>query len=824
MSVSISKKKPARWTSIFIGCITLLWAISTSLLIADSDINLPELQQDERPGNKEESSPTEYCVRIRRENEDKQSGNEPDDDEKPGKLEDDDDNDHPEVSINSTSQNNPDGPPKEPVEEQPLTNLDDFTVIAVNDLGMHCGDMDTRILTILPPFNVMHAVVLLKGANGPVALDNTQVEVIYSAASNPNDPALKLSPTLAPDGSVFKTNFWESVEDGAYDPLYPPALAPLDDLMVEDLSLPVPDIEELVLGSGELILDFQAMPGIDEPYEDNHPEHFELFVRDYPFFMNLPFGYVANDVNWFSAEGIPISTFDDSGRENSYPLVRVQALATKGNRLGKPDGEVLASIDTVLPVSGEANCAGCHAALEDGGNGEGTQLLVDNDIELIESEDDPNAESVPHVVSVEYASDMNILLLHDLKHGDLYSPPLVERTPVLCQVCHYTPALDLAQMGPLGPDDELANGREQMVNKTMSRVMHTTHYSTGLFAELPPPTDPLRTADQKTSPVNDYEWNTLLGSCFQCHPGERTKCLRGPMYNAGILCQDCHGNMGQVGNDFSADVSLENPGAFVLADDFYTNPDTPRVPWANEPGCQSCHTGDALSNLAVEDDTIAAADGIRLLQAYRVGDPKATPILATNRRFAENQLENGNPMLYRVSIDTHAGIFCEACHGPTHGEWPVVNPMANDQVAANQLQGHSGFIIECATCHETTDSGLPLGLKGPHGMHPIADFNGPDQRWNLNHTGFGGAKNGECRACHGLELEGTVLARTATDRLVQCLNTQGSLPECAAGEQFATIPKGTEVSCGMCHESQFSQGAQQSASVGPAGPKPQSIP
>ncbi len=152
---------------------------------------------------------------------------------------------------------------------------------------------------------------------------------------------------------------------------------------------------------------------------------------------------------------------------------------------------------------------------------------------------------------------------------------------------------------------------------------------------------------------------------------------------------------------------------------------------------------------------------------------KATPILADNQRFAETQLANGNPMLYRLSTDKHAGIFCEACHGPTHGEWPVTNPAANDHVAANQLQGHSGFIIECATCHETTDSGLPLGLNGPHGMHPIADFNGPDQRWNLNHRGFGGPQNEHCRACHGVDLEGTVLARTATDRLVQCYEHPG---------------------------------------------------
>ncbi len=102
----------------------------------------------------------------------------------------------------------------------------------------------------------------------------------------------------------------------------------------------------------------------------------------------------------------------------------------------------------------------------------------------------PTQNIVPQVVSVEYASDLNVLRLHDLKHGELYSPPLEEQAPVVCQKCHYTPALDLAQMGPLGPDEDLANGREQMINKTMSRVMHSFHYNTGLFAELPPPTDP----------------------------------------------------------------------------------------------------------------------------------------------------------------------------------------------------------------------------------------------------------------------------------------------------------------------------------------------
>jgi hypothetical protein len=136
-------------------------------------------------------------------------------------------------------------------------------------------------------------------------------------------------------------------------------------------------------------------------------------------------------------------------------------------------------------------------------------------------------------------------------------------------------------------------------------------------------------------------------------------------------------------------------------------------------------------------------------------------------------------------------------------------------VASRQLQGHSGFIIECVTCHEATDAALPLGLNGPHGMHPIADLNGPDQRWLLDHAGFGGPSHEQCRACHGLDLEGTVLARTATERLVQCMNNQGSLPECAAGESFATLPKGTEVGCGLCHSAQFGSG-QQGASANSA--------
>ena len=81
----------------------------------------------------------------------------------------------------------------------------------------------------------------------------------------------------------------------------------------------------------------------------------------------------------------------------------------------------------------------------------------------------------------------------------------------------------------------------------------------------------------------------LEDTCYQCHPGTNTKCLRGAMFNGGMLCNDCHGDMLQVGADFSQNVSPSNPGAFVLNQGNFYDPASsqPRVPWANEPSCGS---------------------------------------------------------------------------------------------------------------------------------------------------------------------------------------------------------------------------------------------
>ncbi|HSB81004.1 MAG TPA: cytochrome C [Candidatus Methylomirabilis sp.] len=712
----------------------------------------------------------------------------------------------PPRSINSTSQGRSTTPStlvaeQPPPPSQAQQRLINFQVLGANDLGMHCGDFDHRNVSILPPFNTLHAQVIKKGAL-PQLLDPTQAQVVYSAASNPADPAVN-NPIPS---SVYKTDFWDRnprtgnpLAFDAYNAHYPPGVLSLFPLSA-DLGLPVPDLQRLYLGDHQLTADQQAMPSLTappaftQPFAANTPQAFKLFYASFPFFLNFPFGYTQPGVNWFSAEGIPVAPFDDQGRSNPFPLMRVQALASPGNAQGLTAGTVMSTLDTPTPVSGELNCKACHTSAQDGGNG----LATDNlGIQVATQSEDPLHGQVPADVSIEYAFDLNILRLHDKRHGTAYgcdkdsSNCLEKQTPVSCQRCHYSPALDLAHVGPKGPGSPDANGRQQTLHQSMSRVIHNFHATltnpdgTPLFPTMPSP------VGRTTATRNTF----LARTCYQCHPGQVTKCFRGVMFGAGAACQDCHGNLAQVGNDFSKNVSPTSPGTFVLAADYYTNPATPRVPWANEPACQSCHTGDVNSNLANSAGVLKSSDGIRLLQAYRTTDPDAKPIIATNRRFAENVI-NGRQVLYRLSKG-HGGVFCEACHGSTHAEWPNPVPAANDNVTPTQLQGFAGKLIDCTVCHGTSRFSVTTfrtldanGLMpGPHGMHPL------DVNWNRNHKEvFERVPRGTCRACHGANLQGSVLARLPVTRTLICDEARN----CRNGR--ITLAAGTPISCTLCHE------------------------
>jgi hypothetical protein len=182
-----------------------------------------------------------------------------------------------------------------------------YQVFAFNDLGMHCYDSDYSVFTILPPFNVLHAQVLLKGRN-PQLLDDSQADVYYQAQKDPSGSINKTSGTIK---GTPKTNFWDYVQD-------------LFGLTLQvDQGIPVPP------PGGPSA----TMPG---PKNKKQP-----FVHGY-----------NPEMRWFTAAGIPITQWDDKLKANSYPLMKVQASANRKNAGFLP---------TVLPISDEMNCSDCHA-------------------------------------------------------------------------------------------------------------------------------------------------------------------------------------------------------------------------------------------------------------------------------------------------------------------------------------------------------------------------------------------------------------------------------------------------------------------------------
>ncbi|MCX7006301.1 MAG: hypothetical protein NTY53_03475, partial [Kiritimatiellaeota bacterium] len=172
------------------------------------------------------------------------------------------------------------------------------TVLAWNNLGMHCMDADFSVFCILPPYNVVNAQaisaagLLVGGANG--------VTLSYTGVA---DATGSLNTT-----SAGKANFWQYVQA-----LFGIALP-------QDVGLPVPGPNSY------------AMPGVN-----NTPQNMEF----------------AATLNWYAAYGVPITPIDDAGRTNRYPMMRVTA---------KSGGTTLDATDIVLPVSTEMDCRSCHGS------------------------------------------------------------------------------------------------------------------------------------------------------------------------------------------------------------------------------------------------------------------------------------------------------------------------------------------------------------------------------------------------------------------------------------------------------------------------------
>ncbi|MGE3166882.1 MAG: hypothetical protein AB7O52_18405 [Planctomycetota bacterium] len=617
------------------------------------------------------------------------------------------------------------------VSEQPVPGdptQQTHAVLAFNDLGMHCADLTSVPFSILPPFNTLNAIVVARG-DPPQLLDDAAVQLVYSGAANPVDPvvgdALLEPPSINSTSSnlpvgapadlstIRKSDFWDPISPG------PTVVAALFGGLNPPRDEGLPTIHNPG-GVG------RHMPGITGPYTLNEPQ---------------PFSQYRADTDWFTAEGIPMAAIDDFGRMNSFPLMRVQARESG-------TATVLAAIDAVVPVSTEVDCRDCHVRGEVGADPVARPAAGFVD-----------APSGASRVQIETAAKENILRLHDLRHGT----QLLASAPILCASCHNSYALEEPTGGALTGDP---------LRSTLSSAMHAYH---GLMTVNSATGELLRdgsgnalqplvlgAGQARLIPVDPLDPAvTMEQNCFTCHPGKITQCFRGAMFAAGLECSHCHGDMLATGGVFAGD--FDHNGQLRT-----------RLPWRDEPRCESCHQGDAVSP--------GPASMLRRF-AHEIADPAAVPLLAANPRFAENP-----GTIYRNSHG-HAGVACEACHGSPHAIWPNPDPDANDNVLSRRLQGYAGPIRECTVCH--LPNSFPNGtLGGPHGMHPINDPNWIRSSGGWHKTFAQNQSQGDsCAPCHGVDHRGTRLSVTPVDRELRGAN----------GNLLAVVRAGQQISCDLCH-------------------------
>jgi hypothetical protein len=478
-----------------------------------------------------------------------------------------------------------------------------YRLVAWNDLGMHCMDASFDVFAILPPFNDLKAQLITN--QGKLVTSAAGITMTYQAIADPDN---SINTT-----SVGKTNFWDQIVN-----LFGVTLSP-----------------------------DQGLAGHNMPGASNTPQ---------------PMAFDAG-FRWFSADGIPITPYDDAGRKNYYPMLLVTARNSSG--------QVLAQAKMVTPVSDEMDCRACHGS-------------------------NTAAAARPAKGWANLAGDAdrdyryNVLRLHDERHppaaiGALLAsaklnPAGLEATAlsgkgVLCAGCHSSNALPGSGLGGV---------------QAFTTAMHAKHAGV-------------------TDPVNGLLLNnaTNRAACYRCHPGSETKCLRGAMGNAvaadgslAMQCQDCHGSMSAVGA-------------------------AGRVGWLDQPSCQNCHTGTAVQNSGQIRFTSALDAGgnrraaANLTFATNAHTPAADYDLYRFSRghgglqcegchgstHAEYASSHRNDNIQSIETQGHVGTIseCSACHasvpntvsGGPHGLHPVGASWVSRHGDVAETAG-SG---ECRSCH-----------------------------------------------------------------------------------------------------------------------------
>ena len=252
-----------------------------------------------------------------------------------------------------------------------------YVVLPFEEMGMQGGSQNNLPYNVMIPYNSLNAQVIQKLEHKPPLLDNSKLNVVYSAASNAKDPLGKdsinstsqnlfadkqvggnydvTSPvdpvTLKPTKNIFidghdyaqakirKTEQWDRMHQRYNKSIGAPETGTTDadnqSTFTPARPLALPD--QGIRGYVDAGLGMRQMPGIKNPYIANDPQKFDYNVNQQA----------------FVAQFVPASDIDDQGRTNPYPLMRVEA---------KVADKTVAKTDTVYTTASETRCRECHAS------------------------------------------------------------------------------------------------------------------------------------------------------------------------------------------------------------------------------------------------------------------------------------------------------------------------------------------------------------------------------------------------------------------------------------------------------------------------------
>lgn len=660
--------------------------------------------------------------------------------------------------------------------EAGVSSATDIVVLPYEEWSMQCASdtktMPNQRVIQAPQFYNINALVYQKALR-PAVMGEDIVQLTYSAASNPADPAgansINSTSRNFPVGDTLATA--QIKKSDMYETWTPPLIAgqhyyeDFENAIRSFMSFFSADFEKKLVADegffsenrrpGDNVEHGQYMPGIAAPYLANDPQTFSGFMPE---------------KNAHTARWLPLTDIIDTGRVNPYPLFRVQATELDTQT-------PLAATDVVVTAGRDLHCRECHLKDRIGAN---SKIVRNNDGGgMGGGAESPGrdfyAEESNNIFDQEYAAAKNISKLHEHLAGNLVGQidgyvgedgTVYPSSVSDCERCHSfnsqyaelksRPGFGTVSLGEDGAHCSGSQGKSdysQEVHKLHAQMQYTATTNDILRKEngYPDkwwPSNGAISNPRSLFPVKDAETGAILSmeqNCLKCHAGQREQCYRDRMYTAGVTCYQCHGSLEAVANLFKK--SKLNPDGNEY-----------REPWFDEPECGACHIGNGNKTQKSSPEFFSA--GV-LRTAFEETDPAATPRIPDlgnpdAARFAvplskpdfthnivqylkapQNFQLDLQSRLFRLGKDAHGQVACGACHGAAHAIWPNRDPSANDNVTALQLQGHAGYIDDCRVCHTADafadfanlDGGVLRGdvkegiLGGPHNMHPVNDEN-----------------------------------------------------------------------------------------------------